>query len=136
MGYAVAITASGSTPKFGDRDLAQPELLCLAGDRHREGVDGLPVARDLVRRDPAAAGGHEALVGQGRAFAQLVTRAIASSPHGRVRHPCRILQSAQRRDYCRGTVDPGDSRPRKLMTGNMLGRLPDSRARRAIRTRT
>lgn len=29
----------------------------------------------------------------------------------------------------------GDERP-ELMTGNMLGRSPDSRARRAIRTRT
>ena len=35
-------------PELGDRDLAHPELLDLAGDRHREGVDELPVARDLV----------------------------------------------------------------------------------------
>src|SRR5947209_13451900 len=37
-----------------DRRLAHPELLHLAGDGHREGVDELDVARDLVAGDLAA----------------------------------------------------------------------------------
>src|SRR6476620_10635387 len=50
-------------------DLAHDELLHLAGDRHREGVDDLPIARDLVGGDPPAAGGVELMGAEGAAVA-------------------------------------------------------------------
>ena len=57
--YAVAMLGGLLEAELLDRELAHPELLDLPRHRHRERVDELPVARDLVGRDLPAAGGDE-----------------------------------------------------------------------------
>src|SRR5438067_1535733 len=52
----------GFEAKLGHGHLAHLELLDLARDRHRERVDELPVARDLVRGDFAPAEGHQVVI--------------------------------------------------------------------------
>ena len=65
-----------------DRLLAHLELLHLAGDRHRELVDDLDVARDLVVGDLALAERPDVLGVEGGADApgRTLTHAISSSP--------------------------------------------------------
>ena len=58
---AVGLRGRALQRRSGGRDLAHAVLLHLARDRHREVVDELPVARDLERRDPAAAGRRQVL---------------------------------------------------------------------------
>src|SRR5215207_9333442 len=55
----------------------------------------------------------------------LRTRTRRPPAHDRVRHRCRILETEHAPDAAEA-LRTGDERP-ELMTGNMLGRSPDSR---------